>query len=238
MNTEILSVKNRQNASVTMSSVEIAQVCEKRHELVVRDIVNLNEYYEEMGYPKILDTTYIHPQNGQRYKHYLLDHDQVVDLVTGYKPNIRIKINRRWKELEEQVKKPVAIIPNFDDPIAAAEAWIDEKRKVLQLEEKERLNAPKVAFVENYVEVGTTKTFRETAKILNMPERAMISCLERDGFLYRQSGNLLPYQTAQEKGLFTVKTGTAEHGHNFTQTRVTSKGIEFIASRYASELMQ
>ncbi|SUT93439.1 antirepressor protein 1 [[Actinobacillus] rossii] len=59
-----------------------------------------------------------------------------------------------------------------------------------------------------------------------------------DKFLYRQSGNLLPYQKSQERGLFTVKTGTAEHGHNFTQTRVTSKGIEFIASRYASELMQ
>ncbi|EPE64106.1 phage protein, partial [Pasteurella multocida P1933] len=26
-------------------------------------------------------------------------------------------------------------------------------------------------------------------------------------------------------------------GHNYTQTRVTSKGIEYIASRYASELM-
>ncbi|HHE3585739.1 TPA: phage antirepressor KilAC domain-containing protein, partial [Pasteurella multocida] len=48
---------------------------------------------------------------------------------------------------------------------------------------------------------------------------------------------LLPYQTAHSRDLFTVKTGTAEHGHNYTQTRVTSKGIEYIASRYASELM-
>ncbi|MCT8526785.1 phage antirepressor KilAC domain-containing protein, partial [Glaesserella parasuis] len=58
----------------------------------------------------------------------------------------------------------------------------------------------------------------------------------RDRVLYRQSGNLLPYQTVHSKELFTVKTGTAEHGHNFTQTRVTGKGIEWIAQRYASEL--
>lgn len=58
--------------------------------------------------------------------------------------------------------------------------------------------------------------------------------LSVDKFLYRQSGNLLPYQKSQERGLFTVKTGTAEHGHNFTQTRVTSKGVEFsCVSRYA-----
>lgn len=34
-----------------------------------------------------------------------------------------------------------------------------------------------------------------------------------------------------------VEVGTTEYGHNYTQTRVTSKGIEYIASRYASELM-
>ncbi|MCL7774865.1 phage antirepressor KilAC domain-containing protein, partial [Pasteurella multocida] len=98
-------------------------------------------------------------------------------------------------------------------------------------------NAPKVAFVDHYVEVGTSKSLREVAKILKMPERAMIDRLIQDRLLYRQSGALLPYQTAHSRDLFTVKTGTAEHGHNYTQTRVTSKGIEYIASRYASELM-
>ena len=56
--------------------------------------------------------------------------------------------------------------------------------------------------------------------------------------LFRQSANLLPYQDKQAKQLFVVKTGTAEHGHNFTQTRVTAKGIEWIAQRYASDLGQ
>ena len=66
----------------------------------------------------------------------------------------------------------------------------------------------------------------------------MIDCLVGDGLLFRQSGNLLPYQKYHAKGLFDVKTCTTEYGHNYTQTRVTSKGIEYIASRYASELMQ
>lgn len=139
-------------------------------------------------------------------------------------------------ELIRNQQKPTALLPQ--NYLQALEALVEsEKQKqALALENQEM--KPKADFVDHYVEVGTTKSLRETAKILNMPERKMIECLVLDKFLYRQSGNLLPYQKSQERGLFTVKTGTAEHGHNFTQTRVTSKGVEFIASRYASELMQ
>ncbi|AUR92008.1 antirepressor protein [Vibrio phage 1.168.O._10N.261.52.A10] len=99
------------------------------------------------------------------------------------------------------------------------------------------LAAPKVAFVDNFVEVGTTKTLRETAKILKYPERKMIALLVEDKVLYRQSGNLLPYQNRHEQGLFDVKTGE-RNGHAYTQTRVTTKGVEWLAGRYASELME
>ncbi|WP_418346461.1 phage antirepressor KilAC domain-containing protein [Serratia inhibens] len=49
--------------------------------------------------------------------------------------------------------------------------------------------------------------------------------------------NLLPHALRQRDGLFTVKTGTSDFGHAFTQTRVTPRGIQWIAERYASELM-
>ena len=134
-------------------------------------------------------------------------------------------------EMEKVAKnqqKPTALIPqSFSEALMLA----------AQLQAEKGRNAPKVAFVDHYVEVGTSKSFRETAKILKMPERALVNRLVEDKYLYRQSGVLLPYQSVLTKDLFTVKTGTAEHGHNYTQTRVTSKGIEFIASRYASELM-
>ena len=116
--------------------------------------------------------------------------------------------------------------------LAADQAEQIERQNLLLEQQR-----PKVEFVQRYVEVGTTKSLRETAKILRVPERAMIDCLVDDGLLFRQSGNLLPYQKYHAKGLFDVKTGTTEYGHNYTQTRVTSKGIEYIASRYASELM-
>ena len=65
----------------------------------------------------------------------------------------------------------------------------------------------------------------------------MINRLLADKVLYRQANNLLPYQKAHIQELFTVKTGITDNGYDFTQTRVTAKGIQWIANRYASELM-
>lgn len=106
------------------------------------------------------------------------------------------------------------------------------------LEQKVQADAPKVAFVDHYVDASGAKSLRETAKILNMPEKAMIEALIRDRVLFRQSNNLLPHSQRQREGLLTVKTGTSDHsGHAYTQTRVTPRGIQWIAERYASELM-
>lgn len=142
------------------------------------------------------------------------------------------------KVAKRQIQESRISLPDFTNPAESARAWAEEYEKRELAEQKLIEAQPKIEFVQRYVEVGTTKSLRETAKILRVPERAMIDCLVDDGLLFRQSGNLLPYQKYHAKGLFDVKTGTTEHGHNYTQTRVTSKGIEYIASRYASELMQ
>lgn len=141
------------------------------------------------------------------------------------------------KVAKRQIQESKISLPDFTNPAESARAWAEEYEKRELAEQKLIEAQPKIEFVQRYVEVGTTKSLRETAKILRVPERAMIDCLIDDGLLFRQSGNLLPYQKYHVKGLFDVKTGTTEYGHNYTQTRVTSKGIEYIASRYASELM-
>ena len=41
------------NTVVTMSSREVAALCEKRHDHVLRDIENLNATYTQMGFPKV-----------------------------------------------------------------------------------------------------------------------------------------------------------------------------------------
>ncbi|MFC0995574.1 phage antirepressor KilAC domain-containing protein [Pasteurella multocida] len=214
-----------------MTSREIADLVEARHDSVKRTIDRLvlrgvivrpptvdEPIADMLGRPRT-ESVY---QIGKR--------DSYI-IVAQLCPEFTARLVDRWQELEEQQKSPALSRKELALMVLQAE----EENERLQLENAQL--KPKANFVDHYVEVGTSKSLREVAKILKMPERAMIERLIQDRLLYRQSGALLPYQTAHSRDLFTVKTGTAEHGHNYTQTRVTSKGIEYIASRYASELM-
>lgn len=222
MNTsQLLPIQNK-NASLTMSSREIAELCEKRHDHVMADIRKMLEELD-MHAPEFSGT--YKTSQGNEYQCFNLPKDLTLTLIAGYSVKLRKKIIDRWQELESQ--QAVKLPQSFSEALMLAAELQAEKER----------NAPKVAFVNHYVEVGTSKSFREVAKILKMPEKALISRLIEDKCLYRQSGNLLPYQTTHSKELFTVKTGTSDYGHNYTQTRVTAKGIEWIAQRYASELM-
>ena len=79
----------------TMSSREIATLCDKEHRHVLRDIDNLNQTYEQMGLPKVGQGYYTTANTGsQQYREYLLTKEQSIDLVTGYRADIRIRINR------------------------------------------------------------------------------------------------------------------------------------------------
>ena len=212
----------KENASIlTMSSREIAEITHKEHKNVLRVIRDLIEQ-NLVAQIEPLKFEY----RNQWFDYYELNKRDTF-VVARLSPEFTAAVVDRWQALENR-QKPTALIPqSFSEALMLA----------AQLQAEKDRNAPKVAFVDHYVEVGTSKSFRETAKILKIPERALVNRLVEDKYLYRQSGVLLPYQSAHTKDLFTVKTGTAEHGHNYTQTRVTSKDIEFIASRYASELM-
>lgn len=227
---ELLSPMMRKNSSVlTMSSREIADLVESRHDSVKRTIERL----QDKGLIQLTPMVEVKNHLGQVVTEYqLIKRDSYV-VVAQLSPEFTARLVDRWQELETQQMPQIPQTLSEALRLAADQAEQIEKQNLLIEQQR-----PKVEFVQRYVDAGTTKSLRETAKILRVPERAMIDCLVGDGLLFRQSGNLLPYQKYHVKGLFDVKTGTTEYGHNYTQTRVTSKGIEYIASRYASELMQ
>lgn len=228
---ELLPINDKNASALTMSSREITKLVNSRHSDVCKSIETLISKGVIGGYqPK----PYTHPQNGQIYYEYFLNKRDTYILVAQFSPEFTAAVIDRWQELENQ-QNPTALLPQ--NYLQALEQLVASEKEKQALALENKAMRPKADFVDLYVDIGTTKSLRETAKILNMPEKAMIAALERDKALYRQSGNLIPYSDKQSRGLFTVKTGTAEHGHNFTQTRVTSKGIQWIAQRYASELM-
>lgn len=221
---------NKNSSVLTMSSRDIADLVESRHDSVKRTIERL----QDKGLIQLTPMVEVKNHLGQVVTEYQLIKRDTYVVVAQLSPEFTARLVDRWQELENQ-QNPTALLPQ--NYLQALEQLVASEKEKQALALENKAMKPKADFVDLYVDIGTTKSLRETAKILNMPEKAMIAALERDKALYRQSGNLIPYSDKQSRGLFTVKTGTAEHGHNFTQTRVTSKGIQWIAQRYASELM-
>lgn len=122
----------------TMSSRVIADLTEKRHDHVKRDVENM---LGQLGLdiPKF-GGIYFDAQNRQQTE-YLLDEELTMTLVTGYNIVLRNRVIKRWRELESQVGLPSYAI---EDPIERAKKWIEEeKQKQLAIQERDHAIATK-----------------------------------------------------------------------------------------------
>lgn len=122
----------------TMSSRVIADLTEKRHDHVKRDVENM---LGQLGLdiPKF-GGIYFDAQNRQQTE-YLLDEELTMTLVTGYNIVLRNRVIKRWKELELQASLPSYAI---EDPIERAKKWIEEeKQKQLVIQERDHAIATK-----------------------------------------------------------------------------------------------
>lgn len=119
-----------------MSSIEIAQLTNKRHDNVVRDIRDqlfIGLYGYEFGtsnlsYPLIQGLTVVTDSHTKRTQEILLDRYHTDILISGYEVKYRAAIVKRWHELELQVV-PIKTIENKDPLINAKN--IDQTSKHL-----------------------------------------------------------------------------------------------------------
>jgi phage antirepressor YoqD-like protein len=221
----------------TMSSRELAQLCDKEHRNVLRDIDLLNETYTHMGLPKIEQGYYTHPSTGsQQHREFLLTKEQSIDLVTGYRADIRIRINRRWAELEAQNNSPA--LPNFADPVQAARAWADAvEKQQLAIAQVAELQ-PKADALDVISTASNSLNLRETAKTLGVQEKKFVAwCIKHD-WLYRDAkSKLCPIAHRIQKGFleqravpFTKPNG--ETGVS-TQAMFTAKALTHLAKIFS-----
>lgn len=229
----------------TMSSREIAQLCDKRHDHVLRDIDNLNLTYQQMGLPKVGEGYYTHPSTGsQQHREFLLTKEQSIDLVTGYRADIRIRINRRWQELEAQNNAPA--LPNFNDPVAAARAWADavEKQQVAIAQVAEL--QPKAQALEAISHSEGSLGVREAAKAVGMGQNEFVEwCIDKNKpvtsrFMYRDDAGVLhAYSHRISAGMVTEKLNTFVGGdgreRSAPRVKFTPKGITHIAKMLKSK---
>ena len=103
-----------QHSQPTMSSREIATLCDKRHDNVMADI---RKMLNELGlYAPDFSGTFITEQ-GNQYECFNLPKRECLILVSGYNVKIRTKIIDRWQQLEQTAPQPVQPIGEAEDKL-------------------------------------------------------------------------------------------------------------------------
>ncbi|WP_336352994.1 phage antirepressor KilAC domain-containing protein [Pseudomonas atacamensis] len=226
---------NSSNVSrpVTMSSSEIAELTGKLHKNVIRDIREMLDELQKDG----SDLSHVHEtKDGRGYTTlFELDKELTETLLTGYSIPLRHKVIRRLNELQAQLEGPrvLATLRDFSNPAAAARAWAEQFE--LQQAANQALieAAPKIAFVERYVQSTGLKGFRQVAKLLKANESRLREFLLDKKIMYRMGGEWQAYQPHIDAGRFEVKAGTSDSGHAYNQSKFTPKGVNWIAGLWA-----
>ena len=104
MNTLSVLTQNTGNEPLTMSSREIAELTEKQHAHVIRDIRSM---IEALGDDPDLDHLKKHEDSRGYTSEIDLPKGLTLTLIAGYSIKLRKRIIDRWQELEAAVVRPV-----------------------------------------------------------------------------------------------------------------------------------
>lgn len=221
MNIQTLQTNNQKR----MTSQQIADLVEKRHDNVKRTIELVvkagvivqpqieDEYTQDtMGRPRTTQVYVFKGEQGER--------DSLV-VVAQLSPEFTGALIDRWRELEAQATTPVI-------PQSFAEALQLAANQALQIEQ----NAPKVLHYDNVVERAGLLNATQVAQKVRLSAVAMNKILDELGVYNKAVKRSRVFQQwFIDKGLGQVK----QTDQGFSQALFTKRGEAWIIERLVSE---
>lgn len=178
------------NIAVTMSSREIAELCEKRHAHVVRDIENMLAKLG-LSQPKF-GSTYFDAQNKER-KQYLLPRDLAITLVSGYDIVLRHRIVTRLDELEAQNSaKPL----DYSDPSVVVGVITSLQGQVFEKQKQIEAQGERLTMLDRLEGAEGTMCITDAAKTLSVRPKDLFALMAAHRWIFKRAGskNWLAYQ--------------------------------------------
>ena len=215
-----------ENERPVTDSLTVSEVFGKNHADVLRDVRNiLKEIDTEWGISNFAETPYVHPQNGQIYKKYILTEDGFAILVMGYtgKDAMRFKVDyikefRRMKEELLQIKT-AGLYRKPKDLRDALVIMIDQLDKIEKLEADKAIlqqcladSEPKVTYYDQILQSTDTVLITQIAKDYGLSGRKLNAILHDAGVQYKVNEQWVLY--AKHQGMGYTKSRTV----SFTRT--------------------
>lgn len=165
-----ISIANKE--TLTMSSLEIAELTGKQHKHVIADVRKL---CFSLGINSADFSAKYKDQSGKENRCFNLPKRECLILISGYNIKLRARIIDRWQELE--LKQQPQIPTNFAEALQLAA----DQAKQLELQ------APKVAFVDNLVDRKNLMTATQVAAKHSMSAVKLNKLLDELGGVYNKS---------------------------------------------------
>lgn len=216
----------------TMSSREIAELCEARHNDVVATIQRL---FDQGVLRESRNTLRpFAPEGGGRPTQvYDLTKRDTLVVASGYNAELRARIIDRWQELEARAADPMQALGN---PETLRHLLLGYTEKVTALESKVEELSPKAEALDRLSASEGSVTFTQAAKLLGVKRDTLTRWMSANGWCYRQNGSWVAYHQHIHNGRLEYKE--ANYTDEKTGQRcarpychITPKGLAKLAER-------
>ena len=219
----------------TMSSREIADLCEARHNDVIATIDRLFESGVLRESRKTL-RPFSPPSGGRPTEVYDLTKRDCLVVVSGYNDQVRARIIDRWIELEAVLSSPK--LPDLSDPVVLTQLLMEHATKRIEAEKRADAYEAKAIAHDRIADSFGTFCRSTAAKNLGIPPHTLIRWMRTNSWTFRRQGDKddLSYQSKIAAGFLEhkVTTGQRPDGTEWTSTqvRVTAKGMTVLAKAF------
>lgn len=229
MNDIILSMQNGEPA---VSSRQIAESFEKRHDHVMRDIEDIMK-----GLPKNGDThmffktEYTHEQNGQSYPMYLMNRDGFTLLAMGFTGKAALEWKLKYIAAFNEMEKKLTEKPQLTRSQLLATALIAAHEELEEKDKQIETMKPKALFADAVSASGQSILVGEMAKLLSqngiqMGQNRLFQWMRENGYLIKDKKRTdynMPTQKSMELRLFEIKETSIAHSDGHTSINKTPK---------------
>lgn len=185
----------------------------------------LSRVEDEIDDLGVAETFYVTTEQGAQraVKGYMLNLEQMTLIGMRESKAVRRTVLAKLKVMHEP-----QIPQTLPEALRLAADLAEQKA---QLENQLAIAAPKVEFVDSYVDAKGAFGFREVAKILGVKETVLRSFLIDKEIVYYLAGKMTAHAQHLDAGRFVVKTGENHlNGAAYSQLKFTPKGVEWLAS--------
>lgn len=225
----LIEASGMSRQAVTMSSREIAELVESRHDKVKQSIERL-AYRGVIQLPPMGE---VKNHLGQTVSEYRVSKRDSYVVVAQLCPEFTARLVDRWQELES--RHYVTVPQTLPDALRLA-ADLAEQNNSLRLVVQEQ--APQVEALQRIADAQGTLCLTDAAKHLGVQRKRLIEWLREHRWIYRREGNAhwLAYQPRLSTGLLEHKVtviGLDDLGDQrlASQVRVTPKGLTVLAQK-------